>query len=119
MAVVVKVGEIYPCGDMRSGEGNKGAWAFFPVRAKKGYDKIKIWASNPGEIRNAASVQIVSIDAVELKAYMNNQTQKWEKDFSATCTLKQMETNRAKQGVGTNFTPTSEDELNELFGLNF
>ncbi len=118
MAVVIKVGEIYPCADMRSGEGNKGAWAFFPVRAKKGYDKIKVWASNPGEIRNAASVQIVSIDAVELKAYLNNQTEKWEKDYTCTCTLKQIETRKKSQGAA-NFTPTSEEELNDLFGLNF
>lgn len=118
MAVTIKVGETYPCADMRSGEGAKGAWAFFPVRAKKGYDKIKVWASNPGEIRNAAAVQIVSIDAVEMKAYQNNQTQKWEKDYTCTCTLKQVETNKGNQGA-TNFTPTSEDELNALFGLQF
>ena len=32
----IKVGTVYECPELRSGEGQRGAWAFFKVEAKKG-----------------------------------------------------------------------------------
>jgi len=114
MSISVKVGETYECTDFRSGTGQKGAWAFFKIHAKKGYDTMNVWASNPERIREPKAVKIKSIDNVELKSRLDERSQKWYKDYNVTCTLEVTESGR--QGAGSGFTDTEED-LNKLFGL--
>lgn len=114
MSVKVKVGETYECPELRSGEGAKGAWAFFRLKAAKGYDTINVWASNPLNVKSAAAVKVLSIDQVELKSRLDEKSQKWYKDYNVTCTLERTEISR--QGAGSGFVDTEED-INKLFGL--
>lgn len=110
----VKVGAVYECPELRSGEGQRGAWAFFKIKAKKGYDSLNVWASNPQSINGATAVKVVSIDAVELKSRLDERSQKWYKDYNVTATLERAESGR--QGAGSGFMDTEED-INKLFGL--
>lgn len=114
MSINVKVGEVYECTDFRSGEGQRGAWAFFKVKAKKGYDAMNVWASNPQSINGATAVKIVSIDNVELKSRLDERANKWYKDYNVTATLERAES--ARQGAGSGFIEAEED-INKLFGL--
>ena len=110
----VKVGTVYECPELRCGEGQRGAWAFFRVKAKKGYDSLNVWASNPANINGATAVKVISIDNVELKSRLDERSQKWYKDYNVTCTLERAESGR--QGAGSGFVDTEED-INKLFGL--
>lgn len=114
MSINIKVGEVYECADFRSGESAKGKWAFFKVKAKKGFDAVNVWASNPQSIPNATAVKVLSIDNVELKSRLDERSQKWYKDYNVTATLERAES--ARQGAGSGFTETEED-INALFGL--
>ena len=115
MAIAIKPGEIYECPDMRFGESSKGDWAFFSVNAKKGYDKIKVFASNPTTVRDAKAVKVVSIDHAELKSRLDERTQKWYKDYVVTCTLAPAESKQR----GSDFEEASEEDIDKMFGLNF
>lgn len=114
MSINVKVGEVYECTDFRSGEGQRGAWAFFKVKAKKGYDTLNVWASNPQSINGATAVKVISIDNVELKSRLDERANKWYKDYNVTATLERAES--ARQGAGSGFVDAEED-INKLFGL--
>lgn len=111
MSIKIKAGEVYKCPDMRLGESDKGAWAFFKVKAAKGYDSMNIWATNPQDIKGAQAVRIVKIDVVELKSRLDERSQKWYKDYNVTCTLEKALAN------GDDFVPASLDDLDTLFGL--
>lgn len=114
MAINVKVGEVYDCPDLKSGQGNRGKWAFFKVKAKKGYDVVNVWASNPESINAAKAVKVLAIENVELKSRLDENSQKWYKDFNVTAKLERAESGR--QGAGSGFMDTEED-INKLFGL--
>lgn len=114
MSINVKLNEIYNCPDLREGEGTKGRWAFFRVKAKKGYDQICVWASNPNDIHAATAVKILSIENVDLKSRLDEKSGKWFKDYNVTCKLERAESGR--QGAGSGFVETEED-INKLFGL--
>ena len=62
--VEVKVGQVYECPDLKTGQGQKGEWGMFRVKAKKGYDNIIVWASNAGSIAGATAVKVVEIQKV-------------------------------------------------------
>lgn len=113
--VEIKVGNTYECPDLRSGQGGKGEWAFFRLKAKKGYDQITVWASNAGSIAGATAVKVLSIDNVKMSAKLNEKTNQWYKNFDVTAKLERAESGR--QGAGSGFLPESEDEINALFGL--
>ena len=115
MAITIKPGEIYECEDMHFGESAKGDWAFFSVKAKKGYDRIKIFAKNPNAVRDAKAVKVISIENVELKSRLDERTQKWFKDYTVTATLEQAES--ARQGSGSAWAD-SPDEVDAIFGLD-
>lgn len=114
MAITVKPGEVYPAKDFRTGQGSKGAWALFKIKAAKGYDSINIWASNPDGLANAASLKIVSIDNVELRSRLDEKSGKWYKDYNVTATLEKTEDVRFGGG---DLAKTEEDFVNSLFGL--
>lgn len=114
MSVKLKVGEVYDCPELRSGESGKGAWAFFRLKAPKGYDSMNVWASNPINIKGATAVKVISIDHVELKSRLDEKSQKWFKDYNVTCTLERAASGR--QGAGSGFVD-SEEDINKLFGL--
>ena len=114
MSINIKVGETYECEDLRSGEGQRGKWWFFKVKAKKGYDVVNVWATNPASLNGATAVKVVSIDNVELKSRLDERSQKWFKDYNVTCTLERAESGR--QGAGSGFAD-SEEDINKLFGL--
>ena len=112
MSISIKPNTVYECADLREGEGAKGKWLFFKVKAKKGYDAINVWASNPGSVSKATAVKVLSIDNVELKSRLDERSQKWYKDYNVTCTLERAESGR--QGAGSGFVDTEED-INKLF----
>lgn len=112
MAVVIKAGEIYPAKEWRSGQGSKGPWGFFRVKATKGYDKITVWASNPDQIVNPASIKIVEIKAVELKGRKDENTGRWYSDYSVTAVLEKTDDIRFGEG---DISKTEEDFVNSLF----
>ena len=109
----VKVGEVYECPELRCCESGKVKWAFFKVKAKKGYDTLNVWASNPANISGATAVKVISIDNVELKSRLDERSNKWYKDYNVTATLERAESGR--QGAGSGFVDADEDFLNNLF----
>lgn len=111
MSVKVSVGEVYNCGEMKRGESTKGEWAVFPVKAAKGYDNIKVWATNPQDIKGAQAVRIVKIDRVDLKSRLDEKSQKWFKEYAVTATLEKALAN------GGDFMPGNLDDLNSIFGI--
>lgn len=112
--VDIKVGEVYDCPDLKTGQGAKGEWGLFRVKAKKGYDQINVWASNAGSIKGATAVKVLEIQHVSLKSRLDEKSQKWFKDYNVTCKLERAESGR--QGAGSGFIETEED-INKLFGL--
>lgn len=112
MSIKIKAGEVYKCPDLRRGESGKGEWAFFKLNAQKGFDCINVWASNPGEIKGAQAVRVVRIDTVELRARLDERSQKWYKDYNVTATLE-----KAAANGGDDFMPANLDELNSIFGI--
>lgn len=114
MAINIKLNAVYECPDLKEGESGKGKWAFFHVKAKKGYDAINVWATNPVDIHAAKAVRVLSIENVELKSRLDERSNKWYKDYNVTCKLERTEAGR--QGAGSGFIDTEED-INKLFGL--
>lgn len=104
----IKVGEVIECPELREGDGARGKWAFFRVKAKKGYDVVNVWASNPDNIHAATAVKILSIDQVELKSRLDERSQKWFKDYNVTAKLERAESGR--QGAGSGFQDAPVDE---------
>lgn len=119
MSVTVKPGEVYECNDMRFGESSKGDWAFFSVNAKKGYDKIKIFAKNPTAVRDAKAVKVMSIENVELKSRLDERSGKWFKDYTVTAVLEQAESSRQGSGSAWVESPAEVDAMFGLDKLNF
>lgn len=127
MAVNVKPSEVYACTDLRSGDSQRGAWAFFKVKAQKGYDTINIWATNPDAIKGAQAAKVIRIDNVELKARLNEKNGQWYKDFNVTCTLERASADAVTVKEGKSGRPAKSDddfltipddnEINKLFGL--
>jgi len=120
MGVTVKTGDVLDCVDARSGESQRGKWMFFKVKAKKGFDNLNLWVSNPDNVKNATAVKILSIDQVEMKSHLDEKSQKWYKDYNVTCTVERAESGR--QGAGSGFMDASgfmdtEEDINKLFGL--
>lgn len=115
MAVSVKLGEVYPCKDLKSGNSQKGAWALFSVKAQKGYDRIKVFASNPEDVKNAQAVRIKSIDMVEIKAHLDERSDKWLKDYQITATLERA----AAAEDGGNFVPAKAEDGDDPFNMFF
>lgn len=113
MSINIKVGETYECTDFKEGEGSRGKWAFFRVKAKKGYDVVNVWASNPDSVHAATAVKVKSIDNVELKSRLDERSNKWYKDYNVTATLERVESGR--QGAGSGFMPAGEDESLPFF----
>lgn len=95
--VEVKVGQVYECPDLKTGQGQKGEWGMFRVKAKKGYDNIVVWASNAGSIAGATAVKVVEIQNVKMSSHEKDG--KWYKDYSVTAKLERAESGR--QGAGS------------------
>ena len=112
MAINIKPNTIYDCPDLKEGESGKGKWAFFHVKAKKGYDAVTVWASNPIDIHAATAVKVLSIDNVELKSRLDERSQKWFKDYNVTARLERAESGR--QGAGSGFMD-APDDLSDVF----
>lgn len=116
--VEIKAGNIYECPDLKSGQGQKGEWAMFKVKAKKGYDNVIVWASNAANIKGATAVKVVKIDNVKLGAHESNG--QWYKDYSITATLERAESGRQGAGSSQNideFMTASSGELESIFGF--
>ena len=114
MAVTVKAGETYPAKDFRTGRGAKGAWALFKVKAEKGYDTINIWATNPEGLENAAGLKVKRIETVELKARLDEKTNRWYRDYNITAELVKTEDVRFGE---KDMAKDEEDFVNSLFGV--
>lgn len=115
MAITIKPGEVYECTEMKVGESSRGDWAFFNVLAKKGYNKVKVFAKNPASIRDAKAVKVISIDQVELKSRLDERNGKWYTDYTVTATLEKAES--ARQGGGSAWEDTP-DSVDKMFGLD-
>lgn len=93
--VKVKVGDILPAKDMKSGTAQSGKqWAMLAVKAEKGYDKITVWAENPADIVGAAAVKVVSVTDVVLKKdkrTMPDGTDRWYDNCNVTAKLEKAE----------------------------
>lgn len=116
--VEIKAGNIYECPDLKSGQGQKGEWAMFKVKAKKGYDNVIVWASNAANIKGATAVKVVKIDNVKLGAHESNG--QWYKDYSITATLERAGSGRQGAGSSQNldeFMTASSGELESIFGF--
>lgn len=112
--VEIKVGQVYECPDLKSGQGAHGEWAMFKVKAKKGYDQIIVWASNASAINGATAVKVVEIVNVKLTSRLDEKSQKWFKDYAVTAKLERAAS--ARQGAGSGFMDAPDDDP---FNLNF
>ena len=113
MGLNIKVGQVYDCVDLKEGNSQThGKWAFFKVKAKKGYDTINVWATNPDALHAATAAKVLSIDNVELKSRLDDRSQKWFKDYNVTCTVERAES--ARQGAGSGFM-SADDDLSDVF----
>lgn len=117
--VEVREGQVYECPEMKSGQGQKGEWAMFKVKAKKGSDNIIVWASNAGSIKGATAVKVLKIENVKLTAREYNGN--WYKDFSITAQLERAESGRqgagSSQRKGDGFMDIPDD-LSDVFNFN-
>lgn len=112
MAVSVKVGEVYPAKEMKSGMGKKGAWALLTVKAEKGYDKIDIWAMNPEEVKGATAVKVVSIGSAQISNQKSPDGTKWFTHYAVNAKLASV----AGHNNGDEWV-SAEDELEDIFKL--
>lgn len=114
--VKVKMGDVLPANEMKSGTGQRGAWAMIPVKAEKGYDKITIWATNPDDIKGAKAVKVLSIEEASLsksKKVGADGTEKWYDNCNLQCKLSREE---GRFSGGGDFVPV-EDDLDNIFNL--
>lgn len=91
MSLSVKVGDVLSMAEAKSGEGSKGPWLFTVKKAEKGYDKITVWVSNPGDVRGAETIEVTGIESVTVRnrKYTDQSgMEKWAKDFQINATAK-------------------------------
>lgn len=111
MSINIKIGAVYPATDFRSGSGAKGAWAFFKVKAKKGYDQVNVWAANADGLSYAPAFKVEAITNVELKSRLDERTQRWYKDYNVTAKLSPAE------AKGEDPAEMTEADIDKMFGI--
>lgn len=113
MSVTVKVGDVLSMAEAHFGESARGLWGTVAKKADKGYDRISIWFNNPEAVRNAQTVQIVSIDSVAIrnrKYTAQDGSQKWATDYTVNATVKDAGAERAViQGAAQAFSDAVND----------
>ena len=120
MSVKVKVGNIYPTLNKRTGVGQQGKpYLLFQVKAEKGTNRITVFATNPDNaaVQNAETVRIKAISDCVLNARQyNNQ---WYQEYSVNAELEAVNASKkeAEDFAGEKFVEPTEDDINKLFGL--
>ena len=93
--VQAKQGTIIHRETLKSGEKDGKKWLLGRIDAEKGYDRITVWADNPGELRTDSDLMIDSISVVTKKneKYKDkNGEEKWADKYEINATLKVAET---------------------------
>lgn len=116
MSVYVKVGEVYDTAAKKFGTGTQGEYMLFPVKAKKGYDSITVWANKvTKDLKAADHAKVTAITSVGLTSKEWNG--KWMKNYDVHCDLEPV-TLADNTKTFEDFMPMpSDDEVNKLFGL--
>ncbi len=114
MSVILKIGDVVNAKDMRSGNGQKGPWAFVQKKAEKGYDTITIWASNPEMVNGAGAVKVLSIEEASVTNTKKDTPAgpKWYTNYNVRAKLEKVEGFQE----GDKWV-TAEDSLDDIFNL--
>lgn len=84
----IKVGDVIPVNEAKSGEGKYGTWYLVRVKAEKGYNAISVWASNAAEAKDIkGAARIAEIQSVRLSG--KSLDGKWFPDYSIRARLEQ------------------------------
>lgn len=123
MSISLKVGDVLSMAEARFGESQKGLWGTVSKKAEKGYDKISVWFENPEAVRNARTVQILSIDSVSLrnrKYTARDGSEKWATDYAVDCKVKDAGAERdAIRGAAQAFSDAVDDFVQISSGTEF
>ena len=88
MSLKINVGDEFAVTDAKKGESSRGPYFSVVVKAEKGYDKIKIWASNPKDAVNIKGMaRIAAIKSAGISAHQYNG--KWYSDYVVDAVLAQ------------------------------
>lgn len=114
MSVTLKTGDVVNAKLMKSGQGQKGPWAFVQKKAEKGYDTITIWAVNPDDIKDAGAVKVLSIEEASITNTKKETPSgpKWYTNYNVRAKLEKVEGYQS----GDQWV-TAEDDLEDIFNL--
>jgi len=90
--VEVKVGQELDFSTKKCGQGQRGAWCLFNIKADKGSNRITIWATNAEDASNFTSGRVKSVDSIRYGAKKGTDGT-WYPDVSANCTIEGVDSN--------------------------
>ena len=106
--------------DIRKGVSSKGEYFLVNKKAEKGYDKITVWASNPGDLQSAKAVKVNSIKEVR---YGHKQSQKdgnWYPEVSIVAELVAVEVDDSDNTAAAGeYWAKAPEGVDDIFNLNF
>ena len=118
--VIVKEGEIIKSKKIRKGVSAKGEYFLIEKKAEKGYDKINVWASNPGDVQNASAVKVVKVEQVRFAHKQNPNSGQWTPEVSVTAQLTAVEVEETDNKDAVNdYWMKAPDDAKDIFNMDF
>ena len=116
--VAVKVGETIN-GRSRCGTSSKGEYFLIEKKAEKGYDKVTVWATNPGDVQGATAVKVASIKDVCFGHRQNKADGKWYPECSIHAELTAVAVSKENKQDTADYWMKAPDDVKDIFNLDF
>ena len=116
--VNIKTGETIK-GKSRSGVSSKGEYFLIEKKAEKGYDKVTVWASNPGDVQGATAVKVAKINDISFGHRQNKQDGKWYPECSVHAELTAVEVAKEDKATTKDYWMQAPDDVKDIFNLDF
>lgn len=94
--------------EIKTGNSERGAYAFSVVKAEKGYDKITVFAHNADEVKAKRTYtigEIVSVTKTAHKGENKNGEEVWYDDYQVNAVFKEEEPTDGFEKLSTDEIP--------------
>ena len=103
---------------IKKGMSAKGEYFLVTKKAEKGYDKVTIWASNPGDLQSAKAVKVNAIKEVRYGHRQNPKDGNWYPEVSVIAELMAVEVEETDNSSAINDWAKAPENVDDIFNFN-
>ena len=105
---------------IKKGISSKGEYFLVNKKAEKGYDKLTIWASNPGDLQSAKAVKVNKIIETRYGHKQNPKDGNWYPEVSMVAELVAVEVDDTDNTAAAGeYWAKAPEGVDDIFNLNF